>query len=171
MDCPRCITATLESVQYEGVTIDVCNTCGGQFLDHAELGHIVHAREMRFDEASRELVAERNPVFGVPTEELSHDIKCPKCAKPMSTLNYSCDSGVYIDSCQGCGGFWLDADELETVQIYQEEWEEKAPEMIKAIAGDIAEDRLAREEQMSGAFQGSRFAFVNALINRLLDAA
>lgn len=171
MECPRCVTAVLEAVQYEGVTIDVCNQCGGQFLDHDELGHIIHAREMRFDEAARQLVAEREPVFGVPTDEIAHDIKCPKCTTVMKTLNYSCDSGVYIDSCPACGGFWLDADELETVQIYQEEWEEKAPEMIKAVAGRIAEDRLAREEKMSNAFQGSRFAFVNALINRLLDAA
>ncbi|MCK4871362.1 MAG: zf-TFIIB domain-containing protein [Phycisphaerales bacterium] len=170
MNCPIC-NQILHPAEYEGVTIDICDGCGGEFLDADELGHIVRARDMKFTDEVRVALEERVPAFGVPMEQRRSGLNCPKCGEPMRTMNYSGDSGVYVDRCNGCGGFWLDAEELEQVQILQEHWEDEAPLVIRAMAGELEQARLRAAEQTSRVYAGSRFAFVNALINRLLDAA
>lgn len=170
MKCPVC-ESQLKPVDYEGVEIDVCETCGGEFLDADELGHIVRVREQVFSDDVREVLSLREPIFGVPVEERRRSLCCPKCHTDMRTINYSTDSGVYVDRCEGCGGFWLDADELEHVQILSEHWVDEAPEVARKMAGQLEQARLDAASKTSGVFSGSRFAFVNALINRILDAA
>lgn len=170
LSCPNC-DRSLQTVTYEGVTIEACNDCGGEFLDAHELGHIVRVRESKFPQTARELVADWRPEAGVPVDAQSRRLDCPKCSGPMQVINYCGDSGIHVDRCTGCGGFWLDADELEHVQIFQEEWEAKAPGMIQAISADLERARRETAQRTSNVFQGSRFAFVNALINQFLDAA
>ncbi|MFG0329905.1 MAG: zf-TFIIB domain-containing protein [Phycisphaerales bacterium] len=170
MNCPAC-HANMRSMQYEGVTIETCDGCGGEFLDADELGHIVRLRDEKFPEEAKRLLAECPPVFGVPADESARSLNCPKCSGAMRVMNYCGDSGIHVDRCEGCGGFWLDADELEHVQIYQEEWEAKGPAMIQKISAELERARRETAERTSNAFSGSRFAFVNALINRFLDAA
>jgi len=170
MDCPLCRT-TLRSLEYEGVTIDACDQCGGEFLDADELGHIVRAHEEHFTPELRRMVSQRQPEFGVSNEAAGRSIGCPKCGSPMEVINYCGDSGIYVDRCTFCGGFWLDADELDHVQVFQEEWEIKAPKMIQAISGELEQARREAAERTNRVFSGSRFAFVNALINHFIDAA
>jgi Zn-finger nucleic acid-binding protein len=170
MKCPIC-ESSLTPVEYEGVEVDVCETCGGEFLDADELGHVIRVREEVFPDDVREVLSLREPVFGVPIDERRRRLSCPKCGDEMETINYSTDSGVYVDRCEGCGGFWLDADELEHVQILSEHWADEAPEVARQMAGRLEQARMQAAERTNGAFAGSRFAFVNALINRILDAA
>jgi Zn-finger nucleic acid-binding protein len=170
MQCPIC-DSPLQPIDYEGVTIDVCESCGGEFLDADELGHIVLVREMTFPDDARATLADRAPAFGTPIDERRRQVGCPKCGSAMTTINYCGDTGVFVDRCECCGGFWLDADELEQIQILQEDWQDKAPDQIKALAGDLEKARQRVAARSSRAFSGSRFAFVNALINRILDAA
>lgn len=170
LHCPLCHDP-LAPLEYEGIIIDVCDTCGGEFLDADELGHVIRAREAVFPEAMREQIGNRATVFGIPADETIRQVNCPKCGQPMKVINYCGDSGIYVDRCTGCGGFWLDADELEHVQVFQEEWEAKAPQMLQAISGELEEARRVAAEKTNNVFAGSRFAFVNALINRFLDAA
>ncbi len=89
----------------------------------------------------------------------------------MSVVNYAGDSGVFVDRCDVCSGLWLDHEELEKVQYVMEKWAEDAQPQIKAIAGELEMARRKAARTGSGAFGGSRFAFINALVNRLLDAA
>ncbi len=161
----------LHQKTYEGITIDVCNNCGGEFLDAEEIGTIVRIREEIFPKTLREREAQYVPHFGIPTEHFERTIHCPNCDESMEVMNYSGDSGVFVDRCPKCQGIWLDHEELERVQIYVEAWESKAPEMIQAISGDLENARLKAAERCAGAFKGSRFSFVNALINYLIDAA
>ncbi len=37
MKCPTCITDDLRRAEREGVEIDICNNCGGIWLDRGEL--------------------------------------------------------------------------------------------------------------------------------------
>jgi hypothetical protein len=46
-------------------------------------------------------------------ERALHHMKCPKCGMTLEEMTYG---GVVIDKCFGCGGFWLDEGELETIQ-------------------------------------------------------
>ncbi len=52
-----------------------------------------------------------------------------------------------------------------------ERWADEAKPRIKALAGKLETARRDAADNATGSFSGSRFAFVNALINRLLDAA
>ena len=89
----------------------------------------------------------------------------------MMLLNYLGDTGVHLDRCPACHGLWLDHQELERVQVLVERWADDAPEQIRSIAGQLEEAREQAARETTGVFQASRFSLVNALINRILDAA
>ena len=170
MKCPQCSSA-LESTTYEAVPIHTCNSCGGEFIGGRELAHIVHTRQEQFDPELKELLAERKPRFGVPPEEARRSRCCPTCGEPMSVVSYGGDSGIFVDRCESCDGLWLDHEELERIQVLQERWADEAPQKLKDIAGELEQARRRVAESTSQTFAGSRFAFINALINRFLDAA
>lgn len=45
-------------------------------------------------------------------KQAAEALKCPKCAGTLVEVDFE---GVKIDLCDGCGGAWLDAGELETL--------------------------------------------------------
>jgi Zn-finger nucleic acid-binding protein len=43
-------------------------------------------------------------------------ISCPACAdRPMKKVEFNIHSGIVLDFCADCGGFWLDGHELERI--------------------------------------------------------
>jgi Zn-finger nucleic acid-binding protein len=156
-------------LDYEGATIHSCDGCGGEFLEGAALAHVIQAREERF--APDEEDSLWRPAFGVPECARRRRVECPGCGTAMDVGNYGGDSGVFIDRCPGCGGVWLDHAELERVQRLTELAADRADEQLRAIANDLDAARRASDARVRDAFRGSRFAFVDALINRLLDVA
>jgi Zn-finger nucleic acid-binding protein len=170
MQCPSCQN-DLQLVEYEGTLIHTCEHCGGEFVGADELRHIVRTREQHFPRLMQEALSEHEPSFGVPTDETSRQLGCPACKAPMQVINYCTDTGIYVDRCTVCGGMWLDCDELEKLQVLLEQWQDNAPEKLQAIAGELEHVRRKAAERTSSAFKGSRFAFINALMNWFLDAA
>lgn len=169
MKCPQC-AQELKQVTYETVAIHTCASCGGEFIGTPELGHIVRARQERFSPELRELLAQRTPRPGVAAD--AHPaLCCPGCGEPMTVISYGGDSGVFVDRCASCDGMWLDCEELQRIQVLQERWAEEAPDQLKQISVDLEKARWEVAQATSSAFAGSRFAFINALINRYLDAA
>ncbi len=163
---------TLKILTYEGVDIASCETCGGEFVGGAQLQRIVSLRDERFDAVVREVIGdERRPRFGVPADERPRALACPECASDMHVVNYAGDTAVYVDRCGVCGGIWLDHHELEAIQVILERWQDEAPEQFLQIAGELVDAQQRSDALSRSAFAGSRFAFVNAIINRLLDAA
>ena len=53
MQCPRCETSTLDERDREGVTIDVCKSCRGLWLDRGELEKLIARTSAEFDEYDR----------------------------------------------------------------------------------------------------------------------
>lgn len=170
MNCPNCGTE-MNLIEYEGVLIHTCESCGGEYLGPAELAHIARTREERFPESLQAELSACDPVTGVPVEETERQLYCPACNSPMKVVNYCCNTGVFIDRCEQCDGVWLDKDELEKLQVLLERWSDEAPAKIKQMAGDLEKARREAVESTSDAFAGSRFSFINALMNRFLDAA
>ncbi len=170
MKCPQC-SSFLQPSTYEGAFIYSCNSCGGEFMGGETLAYIVRTRQERFSAALTEMLAERTPVFGVPDAETTRSLICPTCGEPMEVLNYAVDSGIFVDRCVGCEGIWLDHQELEKIQIIMEKWSTEAPQQLQAVSGKLEISRQKAAEKTPNAFAGSRFAFINALINRFLDAA
>ena len=169
MDCPNC-QAAMKPVTYEGVEIHACASCGGEFVGAGALAHVVRTREERFGTEVADEIAEREPVFGVPVEETERQLACPACENRMRVINYGVDSGIFVDSCAVCGAVWLDKGELEKVQSLMDRWTDVAPEMIRGVALELEEIRRQAASQ-DACFHGSHFSFVNAVINRILDAA
>lgn len=172
MHCPLCGT-DLRELEYEGVHVHTCDDCGGEVIGHDELRHIVRIREETFSDALRAELESRTPTYGISDHELSNrrSLTCPTCQGPMVVINYGGDSGVFIDRCGKCSTMFLDHEELEKIQTLMERWGDEAPDQIRAISDQLEQKRRDTAEATSRAFAGSRFAFVNALVNRLLDAA
>lgn len=172
MQCPNC-HGSLREITYEDALIHTCDDCGGEFIGAEALSHIVATRVEQFPEAEAADLSDLKPEFGSssPGAKMLPTLNCPQCEGVMSVGNYGGDSGIFIDRCDDCGGVWLDQDELENVQILSERWADEAPEQMRAIAGKLEQARQEAAASTNQAFAGSRFAFVNAIINRILDAA
>jgi Zn-finger nucleic acid-binding protein len=166
MQCPGC-HATLRTVDYEGIKIESCPACEGEWLDAGELKHIAQAREVRFDEAERRAVAAAVKITPVKVERHDRDLRCPKCAGQTDARNYGGDTGILIDQCTTCGGIWVDVGELEKIQMVIEGWEDGLPEDLRKYGPRLRQ--VAEDTRERTCFKESRFAFLNAIINGILD--
>ncbi len=170
MNCPSC-SAPLKEIHFEGVKLHSCDGCGGEFVTPEALAHIVNTRDEKFTPAMRKTVAGRKPVAGIPADMPLRKMTCPACGSKTTTMNYAVDTGVCVDRCDVCGGIWLDKDELEHIQIILEQAEDAFPTKMTAAQRELQKAKEQASSQTSGAFEASRLSFVNAIVNRFLDAA
>lgn len=171
MNCPSCSSA-LREIHFEGARLHSCDGCGGEFVSPEAMAQVVNTRDEQFTPKMRKALAGRTPVAGVPTDEAMRQQKsCPACGGKTTVINYAVDTGVYADRCDACGGIWLDRDELEHIQIILETAQDSAGAQKAAAAADLMRAKAQTQDQASGAFEASRFSFVNAIVSRLLDAA
>lgn len=161
----------MKPIEYEGALIYTCQTSGGELVGADALAHIIRRREQTFGAEWDALLAHHEPLRGVPGEAAERQLECPFCSAEMMPVNYGSDSAVIVDRCIGCGAVWLDAHELEMIQALMETWHDHAPDQIRSIASELERARTSAAGKVGDAFQGSRFSFVNAVMNRLLDAA
>lgn len=166
MQCPKC-RQPLQGVDYQGVHIETCPACGGDWLDSGELKNIVLAREMRFDEKECLAMAQAAKITGVKLTDLNRHLTCPNCGASTNPVNYGDDTGVIIDKCPRCNGIWLDRGELEKIQELVEGWRDELPAdlaqygpKLRQIAADVN-----RDEQV----HVSHVAFINTLINGIMN--
>ena len=111
IDCPRCTTA-LQPLRVGGVETDVCEECGGLWLDRLELAKFDHHRDA-FGDA---LVAHLDQ-FPAVLIHRSVRLRCPRHpAAVMLRRAYSPAVSVQMDVCPECGGVWLDKDELAMIR-------------------------------------------------------
>ena len=166
MQCPQC-DSTLNTIDYEGIAIETCAQCGGEWLDAKELGKINQIRETRFDPQEKRIIAESTTITGVPLQDVDRDLPCPKCAGQTDAVNFGGDTGIIIDRCTDCGGIWLDACEMERIQMIAEHWGDQLDEDQKQYASrlrQVAADVDARDN-----VNYSRFGVVNLVVNGILD--
>ena len=130
MKCPNCGDG-LQATEYEGIPIETCSGCGGEWLDAIELYDVTVIREERFSEEELEALAAATPSECVKLTDVDRNLVCPKCGGTTDPINYGGTSGIIIDRCTDCTGFWLDASELEKVQMLVEGWEDQ-------LEGDLA---------------------------------
>ena len=111
MKCPACFSQ-LTSVTLDRLTVDVCRaSCGGIWFDAFELQQVDEPHES----TGQWLVhIERDPQLRV---DFSRKRDCPKCdGVKLKRRQFSAKRRVEIDECPGCGGYWLDAGELEKIR-------------------------------------------------------
>lgn len=170
MRCPHC-DSTLSTIDYEGVSIETCASCHGEWLDDEELGRIVRIREVTFSDEERQALEGATKIPGIPMEEVDRDIMCPACRVSTVPLNYGADTGIIIDRCPDCRGIWLDGGELEKIQMLVESWKDTLPETLKKYGPRL--QKASAELESRNRVVVSRLplvgGFINAMVNGILD--
>lgn len=119
MNCPQC-AIPLHGDAYERQPVSRCPRCDGTWLAKGDLERIQEAHLVDHSVQHR---------LGTDTVERSVDMArqralpprtCPKCGDPMERREYGLASQVLIDACPHGDGLWLDAGELEAVELYFE---------------------------------------------------
>jgi len=108
MNCPRCHVAT-QLRDHDGVQVNECTSCSGMFLHRGELNKIAAPTQGDLE-------------FSTLHEESFHHadrfepIACPDCHKDaMQKVEFNIYTGIVLDYCSACEGFWLDGAELERI--------------------------------------------------------
>lgn len=99
------------------IEIDVCEQCGGVWFDEQELAKAAaHLRVSLPPKSGKDQMSAH-----VPDTHRYHppqNYVCPKDGKSMNEHAYAGDSGIYINHCDHCLGFWFDGGELEKLKNY-----------------------------------------------------
>lgn len=101
--CPRCLGEPLAAGGGE-LDEQTCATCAGRFLPPHGAERLV-LQELAI---SRQMLRELVGLFG------GERLRCPGCRTRMSAVQLK---GVATDLCTGCGGVWLDAEELSRLSL------------------------------------------------------
>lgn len=110
INCPACGKEMKKiHMQDENVNLDIClDGCGGIFFDNRELDKL----DQSGDGIAEILYAINNKDF--EKVDTSAERKCPICGIPMVKMGSMTE--VEIDSCNMCGGVFLDHGELEKLR-------------------------------------------------------
>ena len=169
MNCPRC-GELLCNIKYEGIEVETCPQCKGEWLDAEELKHIVKTVDKTF--LQEELISLEAINRSIISEDDSpeNELKCPKCDDvQLVRLVYATTTGICLDKCMQCRGIWLDDAELEKVQILCEEWKKKLGEDFERFGPVLEKIRQRHEEAEERQTRLSRIPFVNSILKHLID--
>jgi uncharacterized protein len=116
MKCPACFNE-LTPRQVGSVAVDVCQGgCGGIWFDAFELQQVDEQSEAA-GEGLLAIQRDKNLVVDAMRKR-----QCPRCdGVKLKRHFFSAKRRVEVDECPGCGGYWLDADELERIREEMEE--------------------------------------------------
>ena len=109
--CPRSSTP-LTPLRIGGTSTDVCEDCGGVWLDRLELDRF-ETRDAVFGDALEAHLSQFPPTL----IDHSTRLRCPHHVDvTMLRRKFSPVVPVEIDECPACGGIWLDSDELALIR-------------------------------------------------------
>ena len=166
MQCPKC-NQPLSAIDYQGVHIDTCPACGGDWLDAGELGNILQSRQGRFTQQECVAVAQAATITGTKLTTLNRHLTCPKCGQTTHPVNYGDDSGLILDKCAGCGGVWIEGGELEKIQKLVEGWDDELPDDLAHYGPKLRQ--VAVDEHAFEQVHTTHHRLIDAMINGILD--
>lgn len=120
MNCPRCKSVLMTRTYEAGVKVDECPDCRGVWLDAGELEQIEETIENDRSEQLKRPADTVGRSFEMARQRSLPDIDCPKCGQRMAKKECHYASGVLVDQCPACAGYWLDRGELETLEVFTE---------------------------------------------------
>ena len=121
MKCPN-DENTLTPDHYEDVEIFVCTRCKGRFMAEENLQKIEKSLKEFIDHDIRHR-----------KRQYEDRRSCPKCNVNMIPSKYDRFETVTLNKCEQCSGIWLDAGELEDIQIAYEKYAENMANNDKTI--------------------------------------
>ncbi len=106
--CPR-DGENLVSQEVEGHPVQACPRCEGIYLEPGELNEIAEPIPGDLEVSTLELDTFDHPDSSAPGA-------CPRCRPvTMKKVEFVDYSGIILDHCPQCRGFWLDGHELESI--------------------------------------------------------
>lgn len=129
LKCPAC-GKDMEKVfiPSEGINLDICtNGCGGIYFDNREFSD--------FDEKDEDISVILQKIDNKNFEKVDTTAErtCPKCGTQMVKNHSSVKQQIEVDECYGCGGKFLDRDELVKIRAEYDTEEERSADMLKYI--------------------------------------
>ena len=139
MRCPIDKTA-MKTISVYGGMLDVCPKCEGVWFDAKEFSYAIR----KFSEGTLDKSFDRWKEISIDSNYPKYfwqedTILCPRDYSKMRKSDYAGDSGIHIDRCFKCGGFWIDGGEIAKL------WEYLKPDMNRDLMGRYLV-RLIREE-------------------------
>lgn len=144
--CPKCRIA-MQTRDLAGTAVEVCARCAGFYLNEGELSRLRDTAGVKTALAAAPAVA-----AGAAPDETGPRM-CPVCDHTMHAHPYL-ETGVTIDSCQVCGGVWLDEGEFAAVLARGEALAASGaldPELLAALD---AQKRAGLEKSRRAALEG-----------------
>jgi Zn-finger nucleic acid-binding protein len=130
LQCPR-DGAYLVETRYEAdVEVDQCPTCRGIFLDEGELLRIQQTVERDYRREKNEAPEWTARAYDAAAARAEAPLECPDCGLAMEREEYARTSQIYVDICPDCLGVWLDAGELEALEVFFERAQSEAPVQV-----------------------------------------
>jgi uncharacterized protein len=169
MKCPRC-SSVLAETEYDGVEIEVCSGCQGEWLFAGELQKIAeHHDEVFTSEEIASLDAVDKAIF--TAEKDDHDeLNCPACENvPMEHFNYGDTSGIILHKCTECDGIWMDKDELKKIEELVDAWKADLNQDAGKFGGILEKIDIEEQKELDKAVSISRFGFVNKALRRFCE--
>ncbi len=168
MKCPRC-DAMLRPVEYDGVQIQVCPSCGGEWLYAGELQKIVeHHDEVFTPEEIASIAAVNKQIF---TAEKDDDaLNCPACETvQMERFNYGDTSGIMLHKCPQCRGIWTDKDQLTKVEEVVDGWKADLNQDLARYGPVLQKIEVEEQKELDREVSISKFGFVNSVLRRFCE--
>lgn len=118
MRCPIDKTA-MKTISVYGGVLDVCIKCEGVWFDAKEFSYAMR----KFSEGTPDKSFDKWKEISVDSNYPKHfwqedTVLCPRDYSKMRKSDYAGDSGVHIDRCFKCGGFWIDGGEIAKLWEY-----------------------------------------------------
>ena len=121
MFCSGCGGATSPG-RYCSVPVDVCDGCGGTWLEEGRLKWIIEIgpKSLPADRVKKLTSYSRpvSPSYRLGEDETRRIVKCPYCIGIMRPVNYSANSGVAIYKCINDHGVWVPKDGIDRLVLF-----------------------------------------------------
>lgn len=125
MDCLTCghrLLNVRESHFFSHVAYDVCDQCGGMWLDRGELDKLAFQTPGSVELSSVEM-AEKD---SAPTPQ-HFPPSCLRCKdRKMAKMHFMGEARILLSHCDACGGLWVDGGELAKINQYIHWFDKKA---------------------------------------------
>lgn len=103
VQCPKCITRSLDATRVRGVEVDQCPGCRGIWFDEAELATLLEAKP----DDLKPLARGRSD----PQADQRRG-RCPRDGQGLLRVRSTRNARLVVDVCPQCRGLWLDGGEF-----------------------------------------------------------
>ena len=115
--CPKRCGRLTEAPRGDGVVVDRCRVCAGIWLDRGELESLVGRRQPEYRDELAVLAHEMALAFARGRDEKAPARYCPRCHEALERGEHPRCPKILVDACPDCHGLWLDAGELEALEV------------------------------------------------------